>query len=97
MNTITITPYVDAAHRGQMVALWEAIFAYEAAHNNPNGIEAFSPGLRGTSYPEFRKFTTLKGLNLGSKRFAIQPFQGCGTSLPLPRVGPLESGQPWAE
>jgi ribosomal protein S18 acetylase RimI-like enzyme len=35
MNTMTITPYVDAAHRSQVVALWEAVFAYETAHNKP--------------------------------------------------------------
>ena len=36
MNTIIITPYMDAVHRGQVVALWEAVFGYEAAHNNPS-------------------------------------------------------------
>jgi ribosomal protein S18 acetylase RimI-like enzyme len=35
MNTITITPYVDALHRSQVVALWETVFAYETAHNKP--------------------------------------------------------------
>lgn len=36
MNTITITPFVNAAHRSQVVALWETVFDYEAAHNNPS-------------------------------------------------------------
>jgi ribosomal protein S18 acetylase RimI-like enzyme len=30
-----ITLYVDAVHRGQVVALWEEVFGYEAAHNKP--------------------------------------------------------------
>jgi len=32
---MTITPYVDAAHRSQVIALWDAVFGYKAAHNNP--------------------------------------------------------------
>jgi len=36
MNTITITPYMDAVHRSQVVALWETAFGYGAAHNDPN-------------------------------------------------------------
>jgi len=36
MNTIIITPYVDAVHRSQVVTLWETVFGYEAAHNNPS-------------------------------------------------------------
>jgi ribosomal protein S18 acetylase RimI-like enzyme len=32
---ITIVPYSDAAHRGQVVALWEAVFGYEQEHNRP--------------------------------------------------------------
>src|SRR6266851_2134753 len=36
MTTITITPFVNAAHRSQVVALWEAVFGYEAAHNKPS-------------------------------------------------------------
>jgi ribosomal protein S18 acetylase RimI-like enzyme len=36
MNTITITPYIDAAHRGQVVALWKTAFGYGTAHNKPN-------------------------------------------------------------
>lgn len=35
MNSIVITPFVDAEHRGQVIALWEAVFGYEAAHNRP--------------------------------------------------------------
>jgi ribosomal protein S18 acetylase RimI-like enzyme len=31
-----ITPYVDAVHRSQVVALWEKVFGYEAAHNRPS-------------------------------------------------------------
>ncbi|HRH95229.1 MAG TPA: GNAT family acetyltransferase [Prosthecobacter sp.] len=31
----TITLYEDAAHRSQVVALWEAVFGYESAHNRP--------------------------------------------------------------
>jgi len=36
MTTIAITPFVNAAHRSQVVALWEAVFGYEAAHNKPS-------------------------------------------------------------
>src|SRR5712691_1865820 len=36
MTTIIITPYVNAVHRSQVVALWETVFGYEAAHNNPS-------------------------------------------------------------
>jgi ribosomal protein S18 acetylase RimI-like enzyme len=35
VSTIAVTPYVDALHRSQVVALWEAVFAYETAHNRP--------------------------------------------------------------
>jgi ribosomal protein S18 acetylase RimI-like enzyme len=35
MNEITITHYTDAVHRSQVVALWEAVLGYEAAHNKP--------------------------------------------------------------
>jgi ribosomal protein S18 acetylase RimI-like enzyme len=35
MNTVTIIPYSDAAHRNQVMTLWETVFGYEAAHNNP--------------------------------------------------------------
>jgi ribosomal protein S18 acetylase RimI-like enzyme len=30
-----IIPYVDALHRGQVVALWEKVFGYDAPHNRP--------------------------------------------------------------
>jgi ribosomal protein S18 acetylase RimI-like enzyme len=36
MSSIAITPYQDAFHRSQVVALWEAVFAYETAHNKPS-------------------------------------------------------------
>ncbi len=35
MNTVTITPFLNAVHRGQVVALWNAVFGYDAAHNAP--------------------------------------------------------------
>ncbi len=35
MSTIAIVPYEDAVHRGQVAALWETVFGYEAAHNAP--------------------------------------------------------------
>ena len=31
-----ITSYVDAVHHSQVVALWEKVFGYEAAHNKPS-------------------------------------------------------------
>jgi len=36
MINISITPFVNAVHRGQVVALWETAFGYEAAHNKPS-------------------------------------------------------------
>jgi ribosomal protein S18 acetylase RimI-like enzyme len=36
MNTITIIPYSNASHRGQVIALWETVFGYETAHNTPS-------------------------------------------------------------
>jgi ribosomal protein S18 acetylase RimI-like enzyme len=36
MSMPTITPYRDASHRGQVIALWEAVFGYEAKHNRPS-------------------------------------------------------------
>jgi ribosomal protein S18 acetylase RimI-like enzyme len=30
-----ITPYSDALHRSQVIALWKEVFGYEAAHNQP--------------------------------------------------------------
>jgi len=35
MNKVTIIPYSDTAHRGQVVALWEVVFGYAAPHNKP--------------------------------------------------------------
>jgi ribosomal protein S18 acetylase RimI-like enzyme len=35
VNDISITPYVNAIHRSQVVALWKNVFGYEATHNNP--------------------------------------------------------------
>jgi len=35
MNPITITSFVKAAHRDQVVALWQSAFGYETAHNDP--------------------------------------------------------------
>jgi ribosomal protein S18 acetylase RimI-like enzyme len=32
----TITFFSDAAHRAKVIALWEAVFGYEAAHNQPS-------------------------------------------------------------
>jgi ribosomal protein S18 acetylase RimI-like enzyme len=36
MNATTMTPYEDAVHRSQVVALWKSVFGYEAAHNKPS-------------------------------------------------------------
>lgn len=36
MGNVTITPFFDAAHRTKVIALWEAVFGYEAAHNRPS-------------------------------------------------------------
>lgn len=35
MDTLTITSFSDASHRDRVIALWEAVFGYEAAHNRP--------------------------------------------------------------
>lgn len=35
MNPVTITNYQDAIHRSQVIALWEAVFGYDTAHNRP--------------------------------------------------------------
>ena len=32
---VSITPYDDALHRDQVIALWRQIFGYETAHNAP--------------------------------------------------------------
>jgi ribosomal protein S18 acetylase RimI-like enzyme len=31
-----ITPYTDATHRAQVIALWQTVFGYESAHNRPD-------------------------------------------------------------
>ncbi len=36
MILVTISPFVNAIHRSQVIALWETVFGYEAAHNNPS-------------------------------------------------------------
>ena len=35
MDTLVIRPYSDSAHRAQVIALWEAVFHYDAPHNQP--------------------------------------------------------------
>jgi ribosomal protein S18 acetylase RimI-like enzyme len=35
MNTVIITPFANATHREQVIALWKSVFGYEAAHNDP--------------------------------------------------------------
>ena len=35
MDTLAICPYSDPAHRPQVIALWEAVFRYDAPHNKP--------------------------------------------------------------
>jgi len=35
MGAVTIIPYTDSAHRREVIALWEAVFGYEANHNRP--------------------------------------------------------------
>ena len=35
MNTVTIIAFSDVAHRAKVIALWESVFGYEAAHNRP--------------------------------------------------------------
>lgn len=34
-DAVTIVPFVDDRHRGQVVALWRGVFGYETAHNDP--------------------------------------------------------------
>lgn len=36
MTSITIKPFENASHREQVIALWQAVFGYETAHNSPN-------------------------------------------------------------
>jgi ribosomal protein S18 acetylase RimI-like enzyme len=35
MDSISVIPYSDTAHRAKVVALWQEVFGYEAAHNKP--------------------------------------------------------------
>jgi ribosomal protein S18 acetylase RimI-like enzyme len=35
MDTVTTTPFSETNHRAKVIALWEAVFGYEAAHNRP--------------------------------------------------------------
>jgi hypothetical protein len=35
VGDFTISHYSNAAHRAQAIALWNAVFGYEAAHNKP--------------------------------------------------------------
>jgi ribosomal protein S18 acetylase RimI-like enzyme len=36
MTPITLKPFENLNHREQVIALWEAVFGYETAHNSPN-------------------------------------------------------------
>jgi ribosomal protein S18 acetylase RimI-like enzyme len=36
MHSHTIVPYDDPAHRREIIELWQVVFGYEAAHNEPN-------------------------------------------------------------
>src|SRR5688572_19033599 len=36
MTSITIKPFDNLNHREQVMALWNAVFGYETAHNNPS-------------------------------------------------------------
>jgi len=48
-HNFSITPYSDPAHRTQVIALWQSVFGYEAAHNQPELVidrkVAFGDGL----------------------------------------------------
>ena len=35
MDAIIVIPYVDTLHRSEVIALWEAVFSYNTAHNKP--------------------------------------------------------------
>jgi len=35
MDKIIITPFSEAAHREHVIALWQTVFGYETAHNQP--------------------------------------------------------------
>jgi ribosomal protein S18 acetylase RimI-like enzyme len=34
-DLVAVVPFQDAAHRAKVIALWTAVFGYEAAHNQP--------------------------------------------------------------
>ena len=36
MTSVTITPFENVRHRDQVIALWQAVFGYETAHNRPD-------------------------------------------------------------
>lgn len=36
MPSATIKPFENAIHREQVIALWQAVFGYETAHNRPD-------------------------------------------------------------
>ena len=35
MHTLSIRPYSDSVHRVPVIALWDAVFRYDAPHNKP--------------------------------------------------------------
>ena len=35
MDNIALSPYADALHREQVIALWQKVFRYDAPHNRP--------------------------------------------------------------
>ena len=46
MDNISIIPYSGSAHRAEVIALWQEVFGYEAAHNKPElviGFDGISP------------------------------------------------------
>ena len=49
MDRICISPHSDIAHRAEVIALWQTVFGYEAAHNQPELVidqkVAFGDGL----------------------------------------------------
>ena len=61
---------------------------------NPKGIESFSPGLRGTSYPGSQAAWISTPTGLGRVSAEPQPRWGCWPSATFPRVA--RSSQPWA-
>ncbi len=36
MTSATIKPFENFSHRDRVIALWEAVFGYETAHNSPH-------------------------------------------------------------